>query len=201
MTARSTDKPLYRHSIVLRVPVWLVKGTMAWQTIRNRGENEIRLENGAAPSLTQPFPLRYRIKLTTPPWARAMCRQVSAAKSGLPAEKQRGLMIQHQTTSEIEDQVWVQGETRVDGVPLVRSDLEYVPTEAGQTRCDMMGLPLDPDYRGLLTNVAGQMQQTVVEEQRLLEARARILAIAILMTLRFAEPVLAPLARASVGAA
>ena len=174
-------KPLYQHSIVLRVPVWLLKGTMEWQLLNDRDQHPVRLEQPAAG-----FPYRYRMRLKTPAWAGPMCRRVSE-NSDVPPDQRKGLMIQHQSTSVIEDQVWVAGETRVDGVPLVRSNLEFVPTESGQTRCDMHGVALEPRYSGLLANVTKQMRDTVVAEQRRLENRARVMAIGILLALRLAE--------------
>lgn len=181
--AAVTDKPLYRHSIIIHVPLWLFQGTMDWMLLDNRYLHPVRME-------TTTYPLTYRIKLGTPAWSASLCRSVAEGASDIPKAHRRGQMIQHQTSSRIEDQLWVQGETRVDGAPIIRSDIEFIPTPTGEVRCDMYGQALQPKYRGLLAGAAKHMQQMVVAEQRAVEARARTLAVSVLIALRLTEPVL-----------
>jgi hypothetical protein len=177
------EKPLYRHNIVLHVPMWLVKGTLDWMLLNDRYLHPVRMES-------QTYPLKYRIRLGTPAWAVSLFRSVADA-ANIPKEERRVQIIQHQTMTYIEDQVWIQGETMVDGVALIRSDIELIPTESGETRCDMIGISLQAKYQGLMAGASKHIQAMIVAEQRRLELRVRVVALGILMVLRVSEPHLA----------
>jgi hypothetical protein len=170
-------KPLHKATIVLHVPMWLLKGTIEWMIRSDRHLNPVRLETSA-------YPIRYRMRLVTPKWAASMCRSV-ADGSDIPKEERRGQMIQHTVVHEHGDELRMQGETRVDGAPLVRTDFEYQPA-GNEVRCSMWSGSLQARYGGILANVASNMQQTLVVEQRAIEARARVVGMATLFALRLA---------------